>query len=188
MRPNAVSAMRDNAVPAMRRVVVRLGAALAAAVSLAGCTPAELLNATIPRGGLTITHDIAYGPNPRAKLDVYRPQGDAPAPVVVFFYGGGWTSGNKATYPFVAATLARLGNVVVVPDYRLYPDVRFPAFLQDCAQAVAWTGAHMAQIGGDPSRLFLMGHSAGAYNADHARPGPECCWPMRGSAATGWPA
>jgi acetyl esterase/lipase len=85
-------------------------------------------------------------------------------PVIVFFYGGSWNSGSKKIYPFVAATLARRGNVVVVPDYRLYPEVQFPAFLQDCARAVAWTSAHMAQIGGDPEKLFLMGHSAGAYN------------------------
>ena len=83
----------------------------------------------------------------------------------MFFYGGSWKMGSKAMYPFVAATLARQGNVVIVPDYRLYPQVRFPAFLQDCASATAWSFAHLGQIGGDPARLFLMGHSAGAYNA-----------------------
>ncbi len=134
-------------------------------MALAACSPAKLLNATISRAGLTITHDVAYGPNPRERLDIYRPSAAGPAPVIVFLYGGAWNSGSKATYPFVAATLARRGNVVVVPDYRLYPAVRYPAFLQDCAQAVAWASAHMAQLGGDPARLFLMGHSAGAYNA-----------------------
>jgi len=102
---------------------------------------------------------------PRQKLDIYRPDGAGPAPVVVFFYGGAWNSGSKAMYPFVAATLARQGNVVVVPDYRLYPEVRFPAFLDDCAKSVAWTLSHVREIGGDPERVFLMGHSAGAYNA-----------------------
>ena len=131
---------------------------------MAACSPARLLNATIPLGGLQITRGVAYGPGARETLDIYRP-GTRAAPVVVFFYGGSWDSGSKADYPFVAATLARRGNVVIVPDYRLYPKVRYPAFLQDCARAVAWTGAHMAQIGGDPGRLFLMGHSAGAYNA-----------------------
>ena len=85
--------------------------------------------------------------------------------MIVFFYGGSWKAGNKKMYPFVAATLARHGAVVVVPDYRLYPQVRFPAFLADCADATAWTFAHLGQIGGDPDRVFLMGHSAGAYNA-----------------------
>ncbi len=98
-------------------------------------------------------------------LDIYRPARPGTYPVVVFFYGGAWTGGSKSMYPFVAATLARHGLVVVVPDYRLYPAVRYPTFLQDCAQAVAWTDAHMAEIDGDPSRLFVAGHSAGAYNA-----------------------
>jgi acetyl esterase/lipase len=135
------------------------------ALSLSACSPAALLNSTISRTGLTVTRNVAYGPLPRQKLDIYRPNADAPAPVVVFLYGGSWNSGSKAIYPFVAATLARQGNVVVVPDYRLYPEVRFPAFLHDCAMAVAWTQAHLPEIGGDPERVFLMGHSAGAYNA-----------------------
>ena len=157
-----------------RRVVTRSGAtrgtrnvsmALLSLLTLARCSPADLLNATVSRSGLTITHDIAYGPGPREKLDIYRPANAANLPVVVFFYGGRWSFGSRSTYPFVAATLARRGNVVIVPDYRLYPEVRFPAFLNDCAAAVAWTSAHMAEFGGDPKRLFLMGHSAGAYNA-----------------------
>ena len=149
-----------------RRVVSRsVPMALLSLLTLARCSPADLLNATISRSGLTITHDVAYGPGPREKLDIYRPANTATAPVIVFFYGGRWSFGSRRTYPFVAATLARRGNVVVVPDYRLYPEVRFPAFLNDCAAAVAWTSAHMAELGGDPKRLFLMGHSAGAYNA-----------------------
>jgi acetyl esterase/lipase len=135
------------------------------AVLLAACSPASLLNATISRAGTSVTHNVAYGPDPRQTLDIYRPDGAALAPVIVFFYGGSWNSGNKAMYPFVAATLARQGNIVVVPDYRLYPQVRFPLFLQDCARAVAWTQAHLREIGGDPARVFMMGHSAGAYNA-----------------------
>jgi acetyl esterase/lipase len=83
---------------------------------------------------------------------------------VVFIYGGGWKDGDKAMYRFVAAALAARGFLTVVPDYRLYPQVRFPAFLQDNAAAVAWTKAQIACYGGDPDRIFLMGHSAGAYN------------------------
>jgi len=138
---------------------------LALSLSLPACSPASLLNATISRSGITVTHDVAYGPLPREKLDFYRQAGSAPAPVIVFFYGGGWNSGSKDMYPFVAATLARHGFVVVVPDYRIYPDVQFPAFLADCARSVAWTENHFSEIGGDPQKLFLMGHSAGAYNA-----------------------
>ena len=136
-------------------------------LSLAACTPVQLLNATVPQGGLTITRDVAYGSLPRQTLDIYRPSsatGTASAlPVVVFFYGGSWNSGSKAMYPFVAATLARTGAIVVVPDYRVYPDVKYPDFLRDCARAVAWVEAHPEQTGSGP--LFLMGHSAGAYNA-----------------------
>ena len=138
---------------------------LALSLSLSACSPASLLNATVSRAGVTVTHDVAYGPLPREKLDIYKPNGAAPTPVIVFFYGGAWNSGSKALYPFVAATLARKGFAVVVPDYRLYPEVRFPAFLEDNAKSVAWTQAHLSEIGGDPDRVFLMGHSAGAYNA-----------------------
>ena len=140
-------------------------ALIALSLSLPSCSPASLLNATISGAGITITRDVPYGPSPREKLDFYRPAGAGPVPVIVFFYGGSWNSGSKATYPFVAATLARQGFAVVVPDYRLYPDVKFPTFLGDCAHAVAWTEDNLQTLGGDPDKVFLMGHSAGAYNA-----------------------
>ncbi len=138
---------------------------LACLLLLTSCTGAQILNATISRADLRITHDVAYGPDRRQKLDIYRPDTAAKLPVIVFFYGGSWKTGSKAMYPFVAATLARHGAIVVVPDYRLYPAVQFPAFLADCAAATAWTFGHLDQTGGDPNRVFLMGHSAGAYNA-----------------------
>jgi acetyl esterase/lipase len=131
---------------------------------LARCAPVDLLNATVPTSGLSITRDIAYGPGPRQALDVYRPEHASGLPVVVFIYGGSWRSGSKAMYPFVAATMARAGAVVVVPDYRLYPQVTYPDFLRDCAAATAWAQAHAAAFGGSRA-VFLMGHSAGAYNA-----------------------
>jgi acetyl esterase/lipase len=116
----------------------------------------------------TRTSGIAYAPGPRGKLDVYRPAGATPAaprPVIVFFYGGGWSSGNRSAYRFAATTLADLGYVVVVPDYRLYPEVRFPAFIEDGAAAVAWAEQHIAAYGGDGTQIVLIGHSAGAYIA-----------------------
>jgi acetyl esterase/lipase len=134
-------------------------------LALARCSPVTGLNALTPQGGLTITRNVAYAPGDRHSLDIYKPRDANGLPVIVFFYGGSWREGSKDIYPFVAATLARRGNIVVVPDYRLYPEVQFPAFLQDCAQAVAWTEQHLAELGGDPKRVFLMGHSAGAYNA-----------------------
>lgn len=131
---------------------------------LSACSPVAILNALAPKSGLTETRDIRYAPGDRDKLDIYRPNGSAAAPVVVFIYGGGWKDGAKANYRFVAAELATRGFLTVVPDYRLFPEVRFPVFLQDNAAAVAWTKANIASYGGDPRRIFLMGHSAGAYN------------------------
>jgi len=100
-------------------------------------------------------------------LDVWRPAGGAgPArPVIVFFYGGGWVHGDRRGYAFAARALARAGFVVVVPDYRKVPGVRFPAFVEDGAEAVRWTRDHVAGLGGDPARLALSGHSAGGYIA-----------------------
>jgi acetyl esterase/lipase len=113
--------------------------------------------------GTTEVHDIAYADGPRHVLDVYQPRPAAkPAPVVVFIYGGGWIVGEKAWYRFVASALVSSGMLVVIPDYRLYPEVRFPAFMEDAAKAVAWTRTNAGRFGGDPHRLFLMGHSAGA--------------------------
>jgi acetyl esterase/lipase len=147
------------------RWTVAAGWALAS-LALGGCSSAGLLNAVEPKFGLTITNDLVYGEGPRRMLDVYRPRSaKGAAPVVVFFYGGNWQSGAKADYVFAGAALASKGYVVVIPDYRLYPEVRWPAFLEDSAQAVAWAKANAARYGGDPGRLVLMGHSAGAYNA-----------------------
>jgi acetyl esterase/lipase len=130
------------------------------------CSPMATLNALAPRDGITLTRDIAYGDGPRRTLDVYAPRSAVtPAPVLVFFYGGGWASGSKETYRFVGAALAARGVLVVIPDYRLYPEVRFPAFMDDAATAVAWAHANAASFGGDAHRLFLMGHSAGGQIA-----------------------
>lgn len=135
---------------------------------LSACSPVAILNALAPKSGITETRDIRYADGDRDKLDVYAPTwaqaGKQGAPVVVFIYGGGWKDGAKANYRFVAAALAARGFLTVVPDYRLFPEVRFPVFLQDNAAAVAWTKANIGRFGGDPRRIFLMGHSAGAYN------------------------
>jgi len=98
-------------------------------------------------------------------LDVWRPAGEVSAtrPVVIFWYGGGWVKGDRRAYAFAARAFAKAGFVVVVPDYRKVPGVRFPAFVQVGAQAVRWTRDHIADYGGDPGRIALAGHSAGAY-------------------------
>lgn len=108
---------------------------------------------------------IAYGPDPRQTLDVYRPQGAARnLPVVVFVYGGAWKSGDRRAYEFAGRALAAQGALVVVIDYRLVPQVRFPAFIEDTAAAIAWVNRNAAALGGDPNRIILAGHSAGAYD------------------------
>jgi acetyl esterase/lipase len=136
------------------------------ALALSGCTKFDVLSATIPPWGYERFTDIPYGPQPRQKLDVYRPtHGSNPAPIVVFFYGGSWQSGSKADYRFVAQALASRGFVAVLPDYRLYPPHRFPVFVEDGALAVRWAHDHAADFGGDPRWLHLMGHSAGAHIA-----------------------
>lgn len=129
--------------------------------ALAGCSPAALLNTTVSRKGFTLEADIPYGANPRQKLDFYRPETPRPdGKAVIFFYGGSWDSGAKSDYLFVAQALAARGIAAIVADYRLYPEVRFPAFIEDGALAVRWAAD---KVGTD--KLFLMGHSAGAQIA-----------------------
>lgn len=156
--------MRD--ADAYRRRLVLSAAAAGAAGLVAGCSPLRVISGLTPAHTYRRTGELTYGPGPRQLLDVYRPPVlTRPAPVVVFFYGGNWNSGSRVDYLFVGEALAAKGCVVVIPDYRLYPDVRFPDFLADCAAAAAWTSANIAAHGGNPQRIFLMGHSAGAYNA-----------------------
>ena len=139
---------------------------------LSACSLMETFNALVPRDGFRKTADIAYGgPTvdlPRRKLDVYVPTAATSAgkrPVVVFFYGGSWDSGSKGDYLFVAEALTSQGWIAVLPDYRLYPEVLFPDFLDDAALAMRWTRDNIEQYGGDRSRIFAMGHSAGAHIA-----------------------
>jgi acetyl esterase/lipase len=138
---------------------------LAIMLMLSGCSAVQLVNDTAWRDGLAIRQDVAYAPGPRHRLDVYSRRDSESQPVAVFFYGGGWTAGSKDQYAFVATALAQRGIVTVVPDYRIYPAARFPGFIEDGAEAVRWAHDHAAEYGGDPRRLFLIGHSAGAYIA-----------------------
>jgi acetyl esterase/lipase len=114
---------------------------------------------------IQLTQSISYAERSRHRLDVCRPRGVAAAPVIVFFYGGAWQSGYKELYRYVAKALARRGYVAVVPDYRIYPEVCYPEFLDDGALVVRWVKDNIARFGGDPNKLFLKGHSAGAHIA-----------------------
>ncbi len=155
-----------SAFAAARRAAPLAALAGSLVASLTACSTVGVLNAVEPRFGVVTTRDVAYQPGPRGGLDVYRPrQANGSTPVVVFIYGGGWDQGAKSDYAFIGDALASKGFVTFIPDYRLYPEVRWPAFLQDNAKAVRWVRDHAAEFGGDPSKLFLVGHSAGAYNA-----------------------
>ena len=135
----------------------------------AACSPLGLLNALGPRdrGVQRIARDLAYGEDPRQRLDIHAPTGptEQPWPVLVFFYGGGWDSGARGQYAWAAQALAARGFVVATPDYRSAPGVQFPAFIEDAAAAVAQVGRIAGRYGGDPARLGVIGHSAGAHLA-----------------------
>lgn len=159
-------------VPKFASILARRSLLLGGAgLALVGCTPAGLLNGvsrlTGDGGVRTAVRGAAYGADPRQKLDVYvpamRPAGSLP--VVVFFYGGGWVDGDRGDYAFAGRAFAAQGFVAVVADYRLVPQVRFPTFVQDGALAVKWVRDNIARHGGDPKRIALSGHSAGAYIA-----------------------
>lgn len=149
-----------------RRIALTGVSALAASLA-AACSPLTMFATLAPRDRAKRgAVGVAYGPATRQTLDVYTPPSAAPGlPVAVFFYGGSWDTGRRSDYRWVGQALAAQGFVAIVADYRLYPDVRFPAFLEDCALAVRWAADNAAQYGGDPGRIVLTGHSAGAYNA-----------------------
>lgn len=110
--------------------------------------------------------DIPYADGARKKLDMYRPEKPGGlSPVVMFIYGGSWRAGDKFEYEFAGRALAAAGFITVIADYRLWPEVKYPEFLDDCAEAMRWIQDNIEGYGGDPKRFFVAGHSAGAYNA-----------------------
>lgn len=128
----------------------------------------SVINALSPKDGAShkLARDVSYGPAERQKLDIYAPRKtDGPLPVVFFIYGGSWIDGDRRNYDFAGRALAALGYVTVIADYRVLPEVEYPGFLDDCAAAFAWVVDNIARHGGDYTRIALMGHSAGAYNA-----------------------
>lgn len=151
----------------MRRMIgaTMIGALIL--VMIAGCSASAFLIANAPNGFSRLERhlDLPYGTELRQRLDIIAPPRAMHRPTVIFWYGGSWIEGNKAEYRFVGTALAERGFVVVIPDYRLYPQVTFPAFDEDGARAVAWVEAHIGEYGGDPRHIVLMGHSAGGHTA-----------------------
>lgn len=153
----------------MKRIWWALAAALVLGAMALILDPLGSFNFLMPKDGASalVAEGVAYGEGPRRKLDVYAPSAAAAArrPVIVFFYGGSWNGGRRQAYAFAGRALAAQGFVVVIPDYRLVPEVRYPDFLRDGAAAVRWARRNAARFGGDGERIVLVGHSAGAYNA-----------------------
>lgn len=146
-------------------IFIGLVALVAAAYGVYRFGGLTLLSAVTTHRGYTVAADIPYGDLPRQKLDIYTPDAPLPgAPVLVFFYGGSWSSGERGDYLFAAAAFATQGLTVVIPDYRLSPGVIFPTFVEDGARAVAAV-AERLQEGGRARPIVLAGHSAGAHIA-----------------------
>jgi acetyl esterase/lipase len=140
-----------------------------AALTTAACSKLAFVAANVPAafGSCNRRKNEAYGTLPEHRLDIYSPETPSatPRPLVVFWYGGRWESGDKDDYRFVGAALAGVGAIAVLPNYRHYPAVKMPGFMDDAALAARWTALHAAELGADPNRVFLMGHSAGAHIA-----------------------
>lgn len=134
---------------------------------LSGCSTLTAFNNLTPKdgGSKRLARDVAYGDHARQRYDIYAPTSGKNWPVLVFFYGGNWDSGSKTDYAWMGRSLAALGYLVVIPDYRLYPEVVYPDFMKDAAQAVRHLQGQAAGWGGDPKRMGVMGHSAGAFIA-----------------------
>lgn len=164
-RAGLPGAMAEMSAGGRRWSLACLGALLPALL-LGGCSALDVVNAVTPPGDVTATSGMAYGAHPRQRLDLYRPAVVAEqSAVIVFFYGGAWEGGEREDYAFVARRLAAAGHFVVVPDYRVYPEVRFPLFVEDGARATAWIMERMNVLFDRPRPVFLMGHSAGAHIA-----------------------
>ncbi|WP_291426835.1 alpha/beta hydrolase [Deinococcus sp.] len=145
-------------------------------LALTGCsaqTAQDLVNSSNNPRGLKVVRDQHYGPDVRNVLDVYAPPGAHNAPVVLFIHGGSWEGGDKNAYAFAGDSLARAGYVTGVMSYRLAPKNRYPDYIQDAAAALRWLRDHASSFGGGPDNLFVVGHSAGGFNAvelvDNAR-------------------
>ncbi|MBB5232609.1 alpha/beta hydrolase [Deinococcus budaensis] len=153
-----------------RPLLLGLGT-LALGLGLTACSntnPQDALNRAVNTRGLNVVTDQRYGPDARNLIDVYSPPNAKGAPVVLFVHGGSWQNGDKDGHKFVGESLARAGYVTGVMSYRLAPQNRYPAYVQDTAAALKWLREQAGRFGGNPDSLFVTGHSAGAFNAVEA--------------------
>lgn len=145
---------------------VRRGLAVVVALAAGACSPRRVAETLFVGDHFVRMGDVRYGADARQRLDVYRPRTlRQPAPVVVFLYGGRWQEGSRDLYRLLGDAMTRQGWIVVVPDYRLSPQVTFPAWVEDGARATRWAHDHATRLGGDPSNIVIVGHSAGAHTA-----------------------
>lgn len=153
-------------------LIIVLGVALAGlglwrwAVNAQSVATLDRADAIFTSTGIEVSAPIPFGPESTQVAVVATPlQPAAPRPVVLFIHGGSWAKGSAVDYAFVARNLAAEGFVGVSAGYRLVPGGEYPAMLEDGAKALRWTVDRIADFGGDPARIYVMGHSAGAYNA-----------------------
>ncbi|MBF4490628.1 alpha/beta hydrolase [Psychrobacter sp. N25K4-3-2] len=153
-----------------------IGGIVLAAQNAQALSPLAVVNGITSSGGVGVSKNILYGDEPSQDLDIYYPKPLAQAmkaqsaindsyPMVVFVHGGSWESGNKEQYAFVGQSLAQAGYVTAVINYRKAPEHVYPDYVEDAAQAIAWSIDNATSLHADPKRLAVVGHSAGAFNA-----------------------
>lgn len=143
----------------------KFGWGIVAAWMLTACSGTGFLNAVAPSGDYQLASNLPYDDGSDLRLDIYQPTDVRNAPVVIFLYGGRWSGGDKGDYEFAGEALTSKKFVTVIPNVRQYPQVRFPVFVADAARAVKWVRANILRYGGDPNKIFVMGHSSGAHIA-----------------------
>ncbi len=161
--PRRYEMMREKSIAFIWMKSAALAALLVAAPA---CSPLGVAEALLKGDHLTRTTNVGYGGMRQNRLDVYRPRvRSGPSPVIIFLYGGRWQTGSKEDYQLLGSAFTKRGFVVVVPNYRTYPEVIFPGWIEDAAQAVRWAHQNIRRFGGDSTQLYVVGHSAGAHTA-----------------------
>lgn len=155
--------------------VIAIGGIAFATQQAQALSALSIVNGLTASGGVTVSKNILYGDQPTQDLDIYYPKALSQAmksqqtitntyPMVVFVYGGSWETGTKEEYAFVGQSLAQAGYVTAVVNYRKAPEHVYPDYVEDTAQAIAWSYKNAASLHADPNRLAVVGHSAGAFN------------------------